>query len=165
VQPIEIQPLVQSGTQGAQGANGAGAAYVSPALGMTTGEVNLRTLPDTRYGAILETLNKQTQVQLLGRSADWYYVFYNNNTGYISGAYINLTGAGSFGLPAVEAGTKGYSAFTNAKVNMRTGPSTNHSVLRQLDKNTALTVLLKTEGWYLVLQSGQYGFVREDYIK
>lgn len=164
VRPIEIQPLVQNGASAAQTAS-ANSSYVSPALGMTTGEVNFRTLPDTRYGAVIETLNKQTQVQLLGRSADWYYVFYNNNTGYISAAYINLTSAGSFGLPAVEAGTKGYSTFTSAKVNMRTGPSTDHSVLRQLEKGAALTVLLKTGGWGLVLQSGQYGFVREDYIK
>lgn len=138
---------------------------VTPATGVTTDEVNFRTLPDTKMGAIIEKLPKQAYVQLIGRSGDWYYAFYNNNTGYLSGSYIAQSAAGSFSLFDVPAGTRAYSAVTRDEVNMRLGPSTSHGIIRELPKKTSLKVLLVSGGWCLVLQSGEYGFVSSDYIK
>lgn len=141
------------------------AGRVTPASALTSAEVNFRTLPDASAGAIIEKLPKRAYVQLLGRCGEWYYIFYNNNTGYVSGSYLQISAQGSFAPFEVPSGTRAYNTTTNGEVNMRVGPSTANALIRTLPKNSSVTVLLKSGAWCLVLQSGEYGFLSADYLR
>jgi len=54
---------------------------------------------------------------------------------------------------------------TTTVVNLRTGPSTNYSVIRTLASNTSVTVLEnQANGWSRVSQNGTIGFIRSDLL-
>lgn len=68
------------------------------------------------------------------------------------------------GVPSGLTGRIGISLGED--VNVRTGPNTNYSVIGQVDKYDAFTVLGEESGWKKVLlSSGKEGYIRADYVK
>ena len=49
-------------------------------------------------------------------------------------------------------------------VNMRSGPSTDSSVLATLDRGAAVTITGKTNGWYKVLRNDVTGYISAEYV-
>lgn len=138
---------------------------VKPAIGVTSGRVNFRTRPDTANSAVIQTFDKGASVQLLGKCGEWYYALYGGKTGFISGAYVTVREAGTFGMPTVADGTAAYTTATNSEVNFRKGPGTQYDIIRELAGNTSLTVYILAEGWCLVSVGGEFGFVSAEYVK
>jgi len=133
---------------------------------ITGNDVNFRSGPGTEY-AIYDCLPKGTVVTVTDRSnGEWYGVTYGGHSGFISSAYLSVSSS-----PSEPAYTDPAPAETNAGgsinamyVRFRSGPSTEHSILGEYNKGTALTVTGITNGWYAVVINGESGYVYADYV-
>lgn len=76
-------------------------------MGVTTGNVNVRSGASTDYD-ILGTLTTGTQVQIVGQDSTtgWYKIKYNNDYGYVSNKYVQITSEGGSELPPIPPDTK-----------------------------------------------------------
>ena len=76
-------------------------------IGVTTGNVNVRSGASTDYD-ILGTLTTGTQVQIVGQDSTtgWYKIKYNNDYGYVSNKYVQITSEGGSELPPIPPDTK-----------------------------------------------------------
>jgi lipoprotein-anchoring transpeptidase ErfK/SrfK len=130
--------------------------------------VNLRTGPGTNFSAIRKVIHDE-QLQFLGRLSDntWLYVKTSDGQeGWITTAWINLAG--------VNLDYDGYLVKTpspvppatiwvsGARVNLRTGPGTNFSVIQKLTYEERLLLLgrLSDNTWlYVKTSDGQEGWI------
>lgn len=76
-------------------------------IGVTTGNVNVRSGASTDYD-ILGTLTTGTKVQIVGQDSvtGWYKIKYNNDYGYVSNKYVQITSEGGSELPPIPPDTK-----------------------------------------------------------
>jgi len=133
--------------------------------GVTTGAgVNFRKGPGTDYDKY-DSLAKGTELEIIGQTGTWYYVVCKGNVGFISTAYVSVTSAGSAGIQQVSSSIKAQTCKVNASgVNLRIGPSTGHTSLDKLSKDTQVTVYYVTGDWCFVKCGSVYGFVHDDYL-
>jgi len=131
---------------------------------VTNAEVNFRSLPYVSTSTLIGTLGKNTAVEVKGYNTDvrgeWYRVVVNGRKGWLSGQYIDIQN-----LLKVNVGDK---------LNIRSGPSTSHSVITSVKNGTYLTIQLDasgkpiiSNGWYKVYvpNSNQAGWVLDDYVQ
>lgn len=76
-------------------------------VGVTTGNVNVRSGASTDYD-IIGTLTTGTKVQIVGQDSvtGWYKIKYNNDYGYVSNKYVQITSEGGSDLPSIPSDTK-----------------------------------------------------------
>lgn len=87
----------------------------------------------------------------------------DGTTGYIKNLYIN-DGDGNYASGTSYFSSR-YSVYTTARVNLRSGASTNTAVITTLKKGAKLTAMGKNGEFYLVqTPAGSQGYVSEKYI-
>lgn len=71
-----------------------------------------------------------------------------------------------FGLPllAPVPQRSGRVDISFGALNLREKPSTTANILSQLPDNTPLTIINQWQNWYLVSESGNIGYVQQDYV-
>lgn len=76
-------------------------------IGVTTGNVNVRSGASTNY-AVIGTLTTGTKVQIVSQDSvtGWYKIKYNNDYGYVSNKYVQITSEGGSELPPIPPDTK-----------------------------------------------------------
>ncbi len=132
----------------------------SPSLGSatTTARLNLRSGAGTNH-SIITTLAKGQKVELLKKQGGWYQVKAGNRTGWVSADYLNVNGSDNAGnAPSIG------SATTTARLNLRSGAGTNHSIITTLAKGQKVELLKKQGGWYQVKAGNRTGWVSADYL-
>jgi len=133
-------------------------ASASTAVGTlrTKGSVNLRAGASTD-DRILRTLSAGTSVEVLENQASgWSKVRHNGTDGFIRSDLLSDSGAAAATSTTLK---------TNGTVNLRSGPSTNNSIVRTLTPGTSVEVLEnQSNGWSRVRQNGTDGFIRSDLI-
>lgn len=147
------------------GGGDGGALGLTLAAGRTVSSVNFRTRPSTTDSTIIQKLEKDPSIHILGQTGDWYYMLYNNRTGDVNKPYVSVTDSGSAGIPTVSDTLTLVVTSTTASVNMRLGPGTSFDVVRLLARGAQVTVYLIRDGWCLVKQGGDYGYVLSDHIR
>ncbi|WYU54036.1 SH3 domain-containing protein [Bacillus sp. FSL K6-0047] len=132
----------------------------SPSLGSatTTARLNLRSGAGTNH-SIITTLTKGQKVELLKKQGGWYQVKAGNRTGWVSADYLNVNGSGN-----VDNAPSSGSATTTARLNLRSGAGTNHSIITTLTKGQKVELLKKQGGWYQVKAGNRTGWVSADYL-
>ena len=108
--------------------------------------------------SVLGTIRNGSTFDIISKSGGWYQIKYNGITGYVHGDYVKEVTASSSVL------TKGkvYNVSTNLRV--RSGASTNSSILGYITNNTEVSIV-RTEGsWYKIQYNGGYGYVSKDYV-
>ena len=110
--------------------------------------------------SILGTYNSGTTMTVTGVSGAWYKVSYNGTAGYVHSDYVSLSGVTSNG--GSTAGSNG--SVKGSDVRMRSGPSTNYSILGTYQNGTPLTVTGTENGWSKVTIGGMSGYIRSDYV-
>ncbi|MDP0464994.1 SH3 domain-containing protein [Shouchella rhizosphaerae] len=132
----------------------------SPSLGSatTTARLNLRSGAGTNH-SIITTLTKGQKVELLKKQGGWYQVKAGNRTGWVSADYLNVNGSGN-----VDNAPSSGSATTTARLNLRSGAGTNHSIITTLAKGQKVELLKKQGGWYQVKAGNRTGWVSADYL-
>ena len=129
---------------------------------INTSGVHFRTGPSRSYPSDGK-LSKNTKVQLLGLTGDWYRVKVTSTgkIGYVSAQYVTREAA----APA-EVTISGDAYINASGVRLRTGPSTSHSSQAKLSRNTKVRLLGQTGEWYKVKvpSSGKTGYVSAQYV-
>jgi mannosyl-glycoprotein endo-beta-N-acetylglucosaminidase len=143
---------------------GAGAVSTDTRIVNTEG-ARLRSGPGTGY-TILASLAKGTEVQYLayGGSANGYEwhkvkVLASGKEGFIASVLLSMPG--STGSDPVIIGT----AKTLTNVNLRSGPSTSHQVLRVVPYGASIQVSSTVQGGFrYVIHNGLAGWMSDQYI-
>ena len=146
----------------------------------TTDGVNLRASASTD-GRVLSIVNPNTTVTMLSHDpAGWSRVRVNGTEGFIRSDFLStspigttVTGSGSAAAADSSPASAGSSSasqpvatlYANGNVNMRSGPSTDHSIIRLLSHGTRVDVYEQnTNGWSKVKQNGTDGYIRSDLL-
>lgn len=122
---------------------------------ITASALYMRTEPSVS-GSAITCLPRGTVVLVTDTSGGWYKVIYRDNEGYMCADYLDFTTTAdaSFGTGTV----------TGNDVNIRSGPSTNDTVLSSRSKGDELDVTGVSGNWYKVDLSGSAAYIRSDYL-
>lgn len=115
----------------------------------------LRSEPSTN-GKILGSADRNEVVVVISKHGDWYKVNYNLKEGYMHGSYLNVQTTGHAEL--------GYGRITGTGVNLRSGPSTSHSVVAVGNRGSSAYIIGIQNGWYRVIYGQHICFIRSDYL-
>lgn len=135
------------------------ARALSYGAGTVTGDgLRLREEPGTS-SEILTTLHTGTRVAVLEDARDgWYKVSYQDQTGYLSADYVEVSTRLDADLGTGRVTTGGSS------LNVRSGPGTEHSKVMSLSNNTVVKITGIENGWYKIEHNGRTGYVSSDYL-
>ena len=135
------------------------ARALSYGAGTVTGDgLRLREEPNTS-SEILTTLHTGTCVAVLEDARDgWYKVSYQDQTGYLSADYVEVSTRLDADLGNGRVTTGGSS------INVRSGPGTEHSKVMSLSNNTVVKIIGIENGWYQIEHNGRTGYVSSDYL-
>jgi len=120
----------------------------------TTGTVNIRSGPSTS-NSIVRTLSANTSVDILeNQDNGWSRVRHSNTTGFIRTDLLSETGSSTT-----------TTLRTTGTVNIRSGPSTSHEIIRTLAAGTSVEVVeQQSNGWSSVRHNNISGFIRSDLL-
>ena len=110
--------------------------------------------------SILGTYNSGTTMTITGVNGAWYKVSYNGTTGYVHSDYVSLSGVTNGGSSTGSSN----GSVKGSDVRMRSGPSTNYSILGTYQNGTPLTITGTENGWSKVTIGGTSGYIRSDYV-
>jgi uncharacterized protein YgiM (DUF1202 family) len=121
----------------------------------TTGNVNMRS-GSSLDDSIITTLARNTSVEVLENLANgWSRVRHGGNDGFIKTELLSTT------QTTQDTSTR----WVAGNVNLRSGASMNHSVIRTLSPGTSVELLeSQTNGWSRVRHSGTEGFIKSDLL-
>ncbi|MGB3955428.1 MAG: SH3 domain-containing protein [Brooklawnia sp.] len=139
-----------------------------------TGSGSARTALNVRSGPstgdrVVGVLAVGERVDLRGEARDgWTPIFYWGQHGWVASQYLN-TNAATPAEPETEEPSGGSgeasTAYTTSPLNLRTGPSTSHQVVRVLPINTQVSLTgLTQDGFAQVDDNGQLRWVSTDYL-
>ena len=116
--------------------------------------LNVRKSASTS-SAIITTLKRNSQVTLINKSGNFWYVRYSTSGyGYCSADYITVT---SKVVKTVKT--------TSGNLNVRNSASTSGTVLTKLSSGTKVPVISTSNGWSKILYNGnKTGYVSSDYL-
>ena len=158
-------------------------AFADTAL-VTGSEVNLRSGPGTNY-KIINCVAGGSRVNVTDCSnSGWYAVDYGSQSGYMSAAYLSLSGDifsgdldeslldGTLGSiqGGIQNGTQsspqsGSDGYINAMyVRFRSNPSNSAAILGEYNRGKALTITGTIGDWTACTIDGQAGYVFSQYV-
>ncbi len=105
-----------------------------------------------------------TTVSILGGSGVWYYVLTpDGKTGYMHSGYLTITGSITGGQ--VDENTAGIVVSSNGQsVRLRSGPSTDYSIIASYPVGTPLTILSSGDTWCRVRIAGRTGYMMSEFV-
>ncbi len=125
---------------------------------VTASALNVRSGPSTGT-SVIGTLPRGREVAVSSVSGSWGAISYNGRTGYIHMDYVTSVGSGSASAPSGSTGVVKASVL-----NVRSGPSTGYSKIGSLTRNTTVSVLEQSDGWYKISYGSLTGYVSGDYL-
>ncbi len=135
-------------------------AYAGASGYVNDSEVNLRSGAGTDYSVVtvMEYNTRFTFDDGKLYNGEWYKITLSNGTkGYIYYEYASVSEGTNINIGSGSINADG--------VNMRSGASTDYSVITTLGYGTELTVISKSGEWYLVkLADGRSGYVYAEYV-
>ncbi len=154
--------------------------------GITTGMINCRSEPSTNggYTTVVGTLDPGAALIIFGNPvADGWYLVYgrgqNGNwmTGYSYNSYISITGTFAGDTPGTNEpvpdpdpdldpviATSYQIGVTTGRLNQRSGPSSNYSLVGTLASDTKVLLIGEPEnGWYHCVGYSETGKIIEGY--
>lgn len=151
---------------GAASTPGRTSARSTDTLIVNTEGSRLRSGAGTGY-TVLASLAKGTEVQYLayGGSAngyEWYKVrvFSTGKEGFMASSLLSAPDAGPGSDPVIVG-----SATTTAYVNLRSGPSTSHQVLRVVPSGVSVQISTTVQGGFrYVIHDGLAGWISDQYL-
>jgi len=110
--------------------------------------------------SVIKTLSPNTSVEVTGTQGEWSSVRHNGTNGFIRSDLLSSSGSSSSSSNTVIATLR-----TVTGVNLRSGPSTSHSVVKLLQANTSVDVFEnQSNGWSRVRVNGSNGYIRSDLL-
>lgn len=134
---------------------------------VTGSSVNMRSGAGTSY-SVLATFAKGTEVEITGKTGNWYAIRHNGKSGYISADYLSVSSSSSSSTTTSSSGSteKGKTgSVIGTSVRMRSGPGTNYDTLGYYSNGVTMTVLGSENGWYKVSYNGKTGYIIAQYFR
>ena len=133
--------------------------------------LNLREKASTS-SKILTRLSGGTKVTVLGESGNWYHVNYNGTLGYLSKAYVRVTGdvsptAAPTASPTQtpETGREATIQIENGgALHLRKGPGTDTESLGYVQDGDKAVILGESGEWYRIRVNGKEGYLKKIYL-
>lgn len=119
---------------------------------VTASKLNLRSLPSSA-GTILDTISKETIVEILDTTGGWNQIAYNGLKGFVSSDYLDILES----EPSLKA------MVFASKLNVRKEPS--GQLLGELKRDAIVDVYNTEDGWAEVSFNGDIAYVSSDYLK
>ncbi|MGX5365293.1 enterotoxin EntFM [Bacillus cereus] len=126
---------------------------------VTADVLNVRSGAGTGHNVISKVKSGQV-IQVVGQENGWFKVNVNGQTGYVSGDFV--TTGGKTGT-TVQQGTGTYTVNVSS-LNVRTGPSTSHTVLGSVNKGKTVQVVGEVQDWFKINFNGGTGYVSKDFV-
>lgn len=126
---------------------------------VTADVLNVRSGAGTGHDVISKVKEGQV-LQVIGQENGWFKVNVNGQTGYVSGDFV--TKGGNKGT-TVQQGTGTYTVNVSS-LNVRTGPSTSHTVLGSVNKGKTVQVVGEVQDWVKINFNGGTGYVSKDFV-
>ena len=126
---------------------------------VTADVLNVRSGAGTGHSVISKVTQGQV-LQVIGQENGWFKVTVNGQTGYVSGDFV--TTGGKTGA-TVQQGTGTYTVNVSS-LNVRTGPSTSHTVLGSVNKGKTVQVVGEVQDWFKINFNGGTGYVSKDFV-
>ncbi|WP_373598574.1 SH3 domain-containing protein [Paraclostridium bifermentans] len=127
---------------------------------ITGNSVNFRKGPGTNHASIGK-LNKGYKVEYLESVGSWVKVKYNGTEGFVYGDYVSNSSQGGGNT---DTSVKENKQVTGSKVNFRTGPGTNYSIITSLGRGTKVGVISESNGWSKISYNGKVGYMSSKYL-
>ena len=127
----------------------------SKSLYVSATRVNFRSGPSTSY-SIIGKLSIGDKVEVISTSNGWSKIRYNGKIGYASSKYLSSSS------PELNTITKKY--VNVSSLNVRSGPSTNNSIIGKLSNGDKVEVISTSNGWSKIKYSGKTGYVSSKYL-
>lgn len=121
---------------------------------VNAGALRLRSKPSTN-ASVISTASRGDTVVIIRRVDDWYLVNFNLDIGYMHADYLTVKDRENVKL--------GYASFDSGS-NVRSGPGTGYSVVKQAPKGETCFIIGFNCGWYKVSYNGNIGYVRSDLL-
>lgn len=118
-------------------------------------KVNFRTGPSTSFDVITK-LSEGTEVELVSTENGWCEIVYDGQTGYVSADYVCVDGKALQNARGIVIGSC---------VNVRSGPSTDHSIVTKVYAGTIVDLLDEEGNWYSISYDGKTGYISADYVR
>ena len=122
--------------------------------------VNVRSGPSTS-NSILGKLNKNDKVEVISESGSWSKINYKGSTAYVSSQYLSNKQIEEDKNEEVNISNKKVTAST---LNVRSGPSTSHSIIGTLYKGNVVKPLSQDNGWVKVKFNDTTGYISDTYL-
>lgn len=122
---------------------------------VTASALRLRSEPNTDCTTLDYAYNGDAVV-VISRDGDWYHVIFNLQEGYMHSAYLSVLERENCEL--------GYGKINTYCVNLRSGPSTDYSVVAQAYEGATAYIIGINCGWYKVIYGEHICYVRSDLV-
>lgn len=124
---------------------------------VVTSAANLRTEP-SENGDVIAIANANVELKRTGVTDDgWTRVEYDGKTAYVHSSLLKEKETSGI---TEESGT----LTVTTRANIRSGPSTNDSIIATVDAGTTLTKTGKTEGWFRVTYNDKTGYISDSLV-
>lgn len=104
---------------------------------------------------VISTASRGDSVVIIRQVGDWYLVNFNLDIGYMHADYLTVKEKENVKL--------GYASF-DVGSNVRSGPGTEYSVVKQAPKDETCFIIGFNCEWYKVSYNGNIGYVRSDLL-
>ena len=122
---------------------------------VTASALRLRSEPNTDCETIDIAYNGEVVV-VVDQIGDWYKVIYDLQEGYMHSDYLSVLDR--------ENAELGYGRINATYVNLRSGPSTNYSVVATSDIDDQAYIIGLNCGWYKVIYGEDICYIRSDFV-
>lgn len=126
-------------------------------LPTTNKDVTLLSLPSAN-GKHIANIPSGTAVKVLGYNGNYLQIVSDKSTGWVLKTSIDNIPSG---LPKIDVSSE---PVTTGRVNFRSGPSTNTTVIAQIPKGTKVNVIGYNGTFYLVNYNNMNGWVSKYYV-
>ena len=122
---------------------------------VTASALRLRSEPNTNCETLAIAYTGEVAV-VIDQQGDWYKVIYNLQEGYMHSDYLSVLDR--------ENAELGFGEVNSTYVNLRTGPSTDYSVVTMADLGDMVYIIGLNCGWYKVIFNGNICYIRSDFV-
>ena len=105
---------------------------------------------------IVDSAHKNDCVVVISKTGDWYKVNYNLQEGYMHASYVSVS--------TKENAELGYGTISGSGVNLRSGPSTSHSICAVSAAGDKCYIIGLNEGWFKVIYKEKICYIRSDFV-
>ena len=106
--------------------------------------------------SVVGTAHKNDCVVLIAKSGEWYKVNYNLQEGYMHASYVDAS--------TCENAELGMGTIRGSGVNLRSGPSTTHSIAAVSSQGDQCYIIGLNNGWFKVLYKEKICYIRSDFV-